>query len=103
MITILIILTVLIHAIITGGTILVWNSIKKSNPAVLPKVFFASTAVRLVGCVIVFACAMLLIHDDMHTVKVFTAVFLAAYFLMLIIDTAYFYCSSQQLNKNNNQ
>jgi len=99
MLTVLIIITLLYQVIFTAGSVLVWKSVKNNNPAQLPKVFFATTAIRLFTSVVVFALALWLIHTDIGQVKIFTAFFLVVYMLLLIFDTAYFYCSSQQIKK----
>ena len=99
MLTLLIILTVAYQTVITAGSITVWKSVMKNNPAQLPKVFFAITIVRLVFSVAFFALALWLMHTDVGQVKLFTVFFLVVYMLLLVFDTAYFYCSSQKINK----
>lgn len=100
MLYILIAITLVYQAVLTAGSVMVWKSVKKNNPAQLPKVFFAATAVRLFISVVVFAFSVWLIHEDLTEIKIFTVVFLLVYMLLLLFDTAYFYCSSQQLNSN---
>jgi len=99
MLTVLIIITLLYQVVFTAGSIMVWRTVKNNNPEQLPKVFFATTAIRLFTSVVVFALAMWLIHSDMEHVKIFTVFFLAVYMLLLVFDTAYFYCSSQKIKK----
>ena len=93
MLTILIILAIAYQTGITIGAVTVWRSAMKNNPAQLPKVFFAITTVRLVISVAFFALALWLIHSDLGQVKIFTLFFLVVYMLLLVFDTAYFYCS----------
>lgn len=99
MMTVLIVLTIVLHCILTTGTVLVWMSAKKSAPEMLPKIFFLSMGVRLFASIILFAVGVYLLRGDMEPMKLFTVVFIAAYLLMLLFDTAFFYWSSQQLNK----
>lgn len=99
MTTVLIVMTIVLHFMLTAGTVLVWQTIKKSTPEALPKIFFLSMGVRLFASVILFAVGVFLIKDDTDAIKLFAVIFIAAYLLMLLFDTAYFYCSSQLLNK----
>lgn len=101
MLTILIVLAAAYQVGITIGAVTVWKSVMKNNPVQLPKVFFAITTIRLVVSVAFFALALWLIHSDVGQVKIFTLFFLVVYMLLLIFDTAYFYCSSQKINKRN--
>lgn len=101
MLLILIILTTAYQTGITIGAVTTWKAAMKNNPAQLPKVFFAITTVRLVISVTFFALALWLIHSDLGQVKIFTLFFLVVYMLLLVFDTAYFYCSSQKINKRN--
>lgn len=99
MTTVLIVLTIVLHIMLTAGTVLVWQTVKKTSPEALVKVFFLSMGVRLLASVILFAVGAYLIKDDTEAIKLFAVIFIAAYLLMLLFDTAYFYCSSQLLNK----
>lgn len=101
MFSILLILTVAYQTGITIGAVSTWKATMKNNPAQLPKVFFAITTVRLIFSVAFFALALWLIHSDLEQVKIFTLFFLVVYILLLIFDTAYFYSSSQKINKRN--
>ena len=96
MLTTLLIVTLLLHAILTGGSIAIWNTVRKSTPEYLPKVFFATMAIRLLTSLGVFAAALLLIHNDREQVIFFTVIFIVIYLLLLIFDTMYFYCSSKK-------
>ena len=93
----LLVVTVLLHALLTSGSIMVWNTVKKTSPEQLPRVFFATMAIRMIAALGVFAAALFLIHNDMEQVKFFTIIFIVIYLLLLIFDTMYFYCSSKKI------
>ncbi len=94
----LLLITLLLHAVLTGGAIMVWRTIKKSSPELMPKVFFATTLVRMIASLGVFAVSLYVINGDKDTMKLFTLIFLVVYMLLLIFDTAYYYCSSRERN-----
>lgn len=98
MLTILIIITLVLHAVLTLGSIKVWKTIEKTNPTSLAKVFFVSMAVRLVVSVVIFAVSLWLMKDDVDSIKMFTILFVIIYFLLLAFDTIYFYCSLKTIN-----
>ena len=98
MLAILIIITLVLHAVLTLGSIKVWKTVEKTNPASLAKVFFVSMAVRLIVSVAIFAISLMLMKDDVDAIKRFTILFVIIYFLLLAFDTIYFYCSLKMLN-----
>ena len=97
MTTILIILSVLLHTVLTGGAIMVWRTVSKTAQEQLPKVFFATMAARLLSTVLLFAAAAFLLRNDRTELITFAVIYIILYIIMLILDTAYFYCSSKQL------
>jgi len=99
MLTILLVATLLYQVLLTIGSIIVWKQVKKNNATQLPKVFFAITTVRLATSVMLFALALWYLQEDTKNIKIFSSIFLAIYTLLLIIDTAYFYCSSIKIKK----
>ena len=104
MVTTLIIITLVLHAVLTLGGIKVWKTAERTNPTALAKVFFVSTAVRLVASAGLFLIALMLIKDDAGMVKMFTIFFVILYFLLLIFDTVYFYRSLKTMdNRNKNE
>ncbi len=92
----LLLITLLLHAVLTGGSIMVWRTLKASAPELLPKAFFVTAIVRMVASLGVFAVAVYIIHEDRETLKQFTLIFLTVYMLLLVFDTVYFYCSSRR-------
>ncbi|MCQ2128948.1 MAG: hypothetical protein MJZ08_05910 [Bacteroidaceae bacterium] len=98
MLAILIIITLVLHAVLTLGSIKVWKTVEKTNPVSLAKVFFVSMAVRLIVSVAIFAISLMLMKDDVDAIKLFTILFVIIYFLLLAFDTIYFYCSLKMLN-----
>lgn len=101
MITILVIITLVLHTVLTFGGIKIWKTAEKTNPAALAKIFFVSMAVRLVMSVGMFLVALMLLKDDVGAIKMFTVFFVILYFLLLIFDTVYFYCSSKIMDNKN--
>lgn len=97
----LISITLLLHALLTAGSLLTWKKVLKDNPQLLPKLFFTTSAIRLVASVALFAISLLLIRQDIEQVKIFTIVVIATYLLLLTFDTAYFYHSSKTIDNSN--
>lgn len=81
-------------AIMTGATI---ASIRLWNMATIEqrtKLFFATTIIRLLLSVILFGISIYALHPDIEQIKIFTLIFAATYFLLLLFDTGYFYYTS---------
>ncbi|MBQ0085613.1 MAG: hypothetical protein KBS65_05165 [Prevotella sp.] len=101
MITILVIITLALHAVLTLGGIKIWKTVEKTKPSALAKVFFISMAARLVMSVGMFLVALMLLKEDIDAIKMFTVFFVILYFLLLIFDTVYFYCSLKIMDNKN--
>lgn len=99
----LIAITLLLHALLTICSLVVWNKVLKDRPQALPRLFFLTTIVRLLASVALFLVALMMIRHDTAQVKMFTLIFIAAYLLLLIFDTAYFCHSSKTIENPNHK
>lgn len=100
MTTLVIIIMVIVQAFLTVGAVVLWNTTKKNSPEQLPRLFFVVSGARLLISLIAYAAGLYLVHEDLTQVKIFTVVTLLLYMLLLVFDTAFFYFSSNTLNKN---
>ena len=90
MLTVLIIATIVLQAVLTGGSLAIWNNVRKSAPQVLTKTFFVIMMIRLFASMVVFALAVYLMHDNASDVKLYAIVFIVLYIALLVFDTLYF-------------
>ncbi len=94
----LIAVMLLFQVLLTAGAIAIWNMVKRESPQALPKVFFLTTLVRLLASTAFFAVALYVISADKDGLKLFTAIFIITYLLLLVFDTMYFYFSSKAID-----
>lgn len=94
----LIAIMLLLQLLLTTGTIAIWNMVRRNSPQALPKVFFLTTLVRLIASTAFFAAALYVISADKDGLKLFTAIFIITYLLLLVFDTMYFYFSSKAID-----
>ncbi len=90
--------TLLLQLLLTAGAIAIWNMVRRSTPQALPKVFFITSLVRLLASIVFFAVALYVISADKDGLKLFTAIFIITYLLLLVFDTMYFYFSSKAID-----
>lgn len=90
MLSTLIIISTAIMTGVTVGSIKLWNLATIEQRT---KLFFATTIIRLLLSVIIFAVSIYALRSDIEQVKIFTVIFAPTYFLFLLFDTGYFYYS----------
>lgn len=99
MLIIFLAITVLFHISLTVGTIKMLKKFSSESPMTRPKIFLASSVVRIILSLIAFAVSIIILKEDMHQLKVFTIAFLIIYMVVLAFDTIYFYRSSESVSK----
>jgi len=104
---VVIILTVLMHLVLTGLAFLILKTTIKSDPAKLTKRIFAVMGLRFILPLAFYAVCLFVWKDsgsfDKSDLKMFTVFYLILYLLFLVIDTAYFYFTLKNLDKNNKE
>ena len=101
-----IIITVLMHLILTGMAFFILKTVMKSNPSVVLKSIFAIMGVRFVFPLAFYAACLFGWKDygwQLGEIKTFTILYLALYLLFLAIDTVYFYFTLKNSDKNNKE
>lgn len=93
MLSTMIILSVVIMVCATIASIYLWNMATLEQRT---KLFFATTIFRLLLSAVIFGVGVYALRLDIEQVKVFTVIFAATYFLLLIFDTGYFYYTSNK-------
>ena len=101
--TTLVVLTVLMHLLLTGFAFFVVKTVIKSDPQKLTKVLFVFMGLRFLFPLAFYAAWLFGKYDsgtDAGELKTFTIFFLICYLLFLAIDTIYLYCTLKQLDNN---
>jgi len=75
-----------------------WHSMSKRTPEMLPKLYLASSAIRLMGAVVVMLVYCVVVRDA-ALIRTFSFIFIACYLLMLAFDAIYFAKISKQKDK----
>ena len=75
-----------------------WHALSDRNPQMLPKLFLASSAIRLMG-----AAAVLLVYCvvvmEFAAIRMFSVIFIIFYLFMLAFDAIFFAKLSKQKDK----
>ena len=101
-----IIITIVMHLVLTGFSFYLFKTVIKLNPEKLTKLFFLIMGIRFVFPLAFYAAFLWGMSNSGNSaddLKIFTIFYLLIYMLFLAIDTAYFYCTLKQLDNKNNK
>ncbi len=101
-----IIITVLMHLMLTGMAFFILKTVMKSNPAGVMKAIFSVMGVRFVFPLAFYAACLFGWKEyglELGEIKVFTIFYLILYIVFLAIDTVYFYFTLKNSDKNNKE
>ncbi len=98
-----IIITVIMHLLLTGMAFFVLKTVMKSNPSGVMKAIFAVMGIRFVFPLAFYAACLFGWKEfgyETEDLKSFTILYLVLYLLFLAIDTLYFYFTLKNSDKN---